>query len=112
MWLVVIEQRPKGRVTANESVRLCLLMCVLLQAQATIVRACLQSVYPYGTEKETDTCPTSKLSVPLSQEKRKTDTGAALVCVHKLLEYTEKADKKLLMSNQEMSILRKLKMGN
>lgn len=78
MWPVVIEQRPKGHVTANQSVCLCLLMCVLSQAQAAMVRACLQSVHPYGREEETDsrppptnTYPTSNLSVLPSQEERK-----------------------------------------
>lgn len=86
MSLVVIEQRPKGHVTANRSVCLCLLMCVLSQAQAAMVRACLQSVHPYGREEETDsrppptnTYPTSNLSVLPSQEEReKTETQGRL----------------------------------
>lgn len=85
MWLVVIEERPKGHVTANQSVCLCPLVCVLTQAQTTMVRACLQSVYPYGREKETDsrppstaTYPTFKLSVLPSQERRKTETPGQL----------------------------------
>lgn len=94
MWLTAVEQKPKGHVRAYQNV--CLrLACLLSHAQATTVEACLQSVYPYGREKETDsrppqtiTYPTSKLSVLPSQERREEnrDAGGAVICVHKLLE--------------------------
>lgn len=100
MWLVVIEQRPKGHVTANQSVCLCLLMCVLSQAQAAMVRACLQSVHPYGREEETDsrppptdTYPTSNLSVLPSQEERKSETQGRLWCAQTLWESWDNGQK-------------------
>lgn len=50
-----------------------------------MVKACLQSVYPYGREKETDslppptvTYPTSKLSGLPSQERREENREAGV----------------------------------
>lgn len=66
-------------------------LCLLSHAQVATVEACLQSLYPYGREKETDsrppptiTYPTSKLSVLPSQERREEnrDAGVAVMCVH------------------------------
>lgn len=67
-------------------------LCLLSHAEAATVEACLQSVYPYGKEKETDsrppptiTYPTPKLSILPSQERREDnrDARVAVICVHK-----------------------------
>lgn len=86
MCLVVIEQRPVGHVTANQSVftvHVCIIQGTSHHGEGLFaVCVSIRQGERNSCPPPTTTYPTSKLSVLPSQERRKTEP--ALVCVHKL----------------------------